>query len=502
MKRSIILIIFISLFLFMTTGCVSENSGDQILSAADSAYAQGEEEVTQGNYLSAEADFRTAYSLYNKSGDSVMARKARDNWFRANRSYCEFIYTQSSAEIAMQEKVPGISDESIQNWLDHSAQKFETDGKLLYFEDVGSNYLYAHPDVLQTISTVLNFSYISRYSSSGKMPQADTHYVNPVRYEGTETLHLTKAFLPTTGTMQIWFPLPVETASQNGIVISNLTHEEYISKGPITEGPIGYLYYEIPCEDVTGDLTLSADIAFTSYEQIFDVDPNLVGEYNTSDPDYLLYTQSSRNIEVNDEIRQKAQEIVGSETNPYLQAQKLYWYILETYPYSLVPHASLDTVEPKVAESTYMFEVGHGDCGTQSMLFSAFCRSLGIPARSLGGYQMIVTGNPGSHFWAEYYIPNYGWIPNDVTVAEIGDWVNISEEEREQFKSFYSSNLDPARFIIQKETDASMSPPIPDDSVVFRLARQGPAILSETGVIDLDLISKKLYQVKLTAVEE
>ncbi len=146
--------------------------------------------------------------------------------------------------------------------------------------------------------------------------------------------------------------------------------------------PLGYVYYEIPAGAVNGDLVLTADIAFTAYEQIFeDIDPAKVGEYNTSDPEYLLYTRSERNIEITDAIREKAREIVGDETNPHLQAQMIYYHIIETYPYSHVPHASLDAREPKVAESTYMFETGHGDCGTQSMLFAALCRS---PRRATG----------------------------------------------------------------------------------------------------------------------
>ena len=42
------------------------------------------------------------------------------------------------------------------------------------------------------------------------------------------------------------------------------------------------------------------------------------------------------------------------------------------------------------------------------MYFAALCRSIGIPARAVGGYQMI-QGFAGTHFWAEYYLEGYGW---------------------------------------------------------------------------------------------
>ncbi len=147
-----------------------------------------------------------------------------------------------------------------------------------------------------------------------------------------------------------------------------------------------------------------------------------------------------------------------------------------------------------------MFETGHGDCGTQSMLFAAFCRSLGIPARAIGGYQMVIAETPGTHFWAEYYLPGYGWVPNDVTIAEVADWVVIPEEKRTAFKDYYAANLDSARFVIQKNVDVPMDPALPDDAAIFRLVRQYPAIVSDTADYDIDLYGMECFGISLEAV--
>jgi hypothetical protein len=157
-------------------------------------------------------------------------------------------------------------------------------------------------------------------------------------------------------------------------------------------------------------------------------------------------------------MKQKALEIVGNETNPYLRTQKIYWYIVDTYPYSHAPHSFLDGT--KKAESEYMLETGVGDCGTQSMYFAALCRSLGIPARAIGGYQMF-EGKPGTHFWAEYYLEGYGWVPNDVTAAEGADWsYDATADERHQYKAYLSENLDPFRYVIQKDIDIPLEPAV------------------------------------------
>ena len=53
-------------------------------------------------------------------------------------------------------------------------------------------------------------------------------------------------------------------------------------------------------------------------------------------------TASGTNIVITPEMKEKAEEIVGNETNPYLQARMIYWYIVTTLPYSHAPHIYLE----------------------------------------------------------------------------------------------------------------------------------------------------------------
>ncbi len=155
-------------------------------------------------------------------------------------------------------------------------------------------------------------------------------------------------------------------------------------------------------------------------------------------------------------MKAKARAIVANETNPYLQAQKIYWDIITTLPYSHAPHMTLDATG--TPESLYVLTTGIGDCGTQSMYFAALCRSIGIPARAVGGYQMI-QGFAGTHFWAEYYLEGYGWVPVDVTAAEGGDWsYNATPAELQQYKEYFFGSLDPYRYIIQDDVDIPLTP--------------------------------------------
>jgi transglutaminase-like putative cysteine protease len=216
---------------------------------------------------------------------------------------------------------------------------------------------------------------------------------------------------------------------------------------------------------------------FDHYEQHFVVDPGQVGAYDTESALYREYTASAGNIAITPEIEAAANEAVGEEVNPYLAARKIYDYVLENIAYSFMPHSALwPRGEP---ESVYVHEHRCGDCGAQSMYFSALCRAAGIPARTTGGWQLF-SGNFAGHFWAEFYLPNYGWIPVDTTAAEIADYIpGLSEEELEDFHDFFFGSQDHLRCNVQKDVDEPLVPPA-TQPVMVSLALQQPAYNCDT----------------------
>lgn len=466
-------------------------------------YVEGMQQYHGEDYRAAQRSFEAARIWHAKNNNMRKAAKARNAELMARRTVAEFPHDRSDARERLQKKVPDITESEITTWLDDRAQRIQSGEQTLYFEEVAKNYLFAHPTLLRekTEKKGLTFNFVSRFAVPQKDQGENAGRAASVRYEGQEQMRIPAKDLPESGVLKIWYPLPVQTASQEGIRVSNLSYEQFVVKGPVTEGKIGYVYYEIPVEQVGDDLVITADIAFTSHEQRCDVDPSKVMEYDRNDPVYKLYTRSERNIEITDAVRNTARKVVGDETNPHLQAQRIYNYMIETYYYSHVPHLYLDTRNPKIAESTYMLQTGHGDCGTQSMLFCAFCRSLGIPARAIGGYQMFMEKTAGAHFWAQYFVPGYGWIPVDPTAAESGDWFPAASDKRKEFKRYYGSNLDPARLVIQKNVDVPLDPPIPPDPPVFRVVRQCPAVVCSTATKDIDLIAESNFSIELEKMD-
>ncbi|MDD1724310.1 MAG: transglutaminase domain-containing protein, partial [Methanospirillum sp.] len=315
----------------------------------------------------------------------------------------------------------------------------------------------------------------------------DGWYGNPHTFIATNSVNLTRETLPENGTLRVWFPLPVETESQRNISMISLQPVDYVVSGPETDGDLGEVCFDIPLEEMTGEyLNISAEYRFTTYERRFDVNPGSIRPYDTTSYLYRKYTASQPNIEITPEVTKLAESIIGNEQNPYRKAELIYEYIIRMYPYSNVPHAYLTASD--IPESTYMLQTGFGDCGTQSMLFAALCRSVGVPARSAGGYQ-LVPGIAGPHFWAEFYLPDYGWIPVDVTIAESADWAfNKTEEERDLFKEYFFGDLDPYRYTIQNDVDIPFSPD-PGEDEVLAMVHQDPLIACGGSREDLELMS-------------
>jgi transglutaminase-like putative cysteine protease len=488
-------------FALLACGCLSAEdtgppSGDpgRTLSLADSA-------CDQAQYRSAARLYDQAYGEYTAAGDTTRALEARNGKFRAERMIAEFPYNLTGVTSIINETFPDIPAERKAGWIVPGAsQQIVSDGEVLYYEGTVKNIYFHNLDLIRARTAKAGQTGLYDQAAAvalGPVPPGEGPYVNPVTFEGTGTLSIPRDLLPKNGTLRLWVPLPVETDVQNVTVLS-VEPAEYVVYGPDTTGGIGLVSLEIPLEEVTaGNLTVSTRFRFTESEQRFSIDPRNVGAYTTSDPEYLTFTSPGRNIVITPEMSDKAREIVGSEKNPYLQAKSIYWYILGNYPYSVVPHLMLNTAG--IPESTYMLSTGFGDCGTQSMYFSALCRSLGIPARAVGGYQLL-PGVEGTHFWAEFYLPDYGWVPVDLTVAETAGWsFNATDEERQQFMAYYFGNLDPYRFVIQKDVDIPLVPD-PGNEVLFTTVRQSPAAVCDTCTEDMELLVVKHWKMEFRRV--
>jgi transglutaminase-like putative cysteine protease len=489
MKRILslsITIAFVLIAIILAAGCTSGQKAMPV-SHGDALFTQAGKEFQNNNHHAAFRLFTLAQENYTAAGNAAAALNARDKASIARMMYFEYPYNRSQIEEMIDTQFPYIPADRRASWLPcEASQCITSDGETWYQDKTIANIQYHNMDIMRNMTAARGgtpfYDQLVPYAFA-PAPQGGSKYINPITWEGTELLSIPARSLPKTGTFYLWIPLPIETDSQKEVTIISVEPARYVKSQSGTDADIGFAYLEIPLQSVTGEfLNISAKFRFTQYGQRFVIDLKKVGSYNTSDPEYLKYTAPTRNVALTPGLKQEARAIVGDETNPYRKAQKLYWHVISR-PYTLPPYARIlanDTPQPM---TEYVRTTGFGDCGAQSAYFAALCRAEGIPARAIGGMQMI-PGFEGVHIWSEYYLPGYGWVPNDVTVAEGAEWsFNATDAERQHYKQYYSENLDPYRYIIQKDADLPLVPD-PEDKTMFDMFSQLPKGRCDTCPVD------------------
>jgi sugar lactone lactonase YvrE len=113
-------------------------------------------------------------------------------------------------------------------------------------------------------------------------------------------------------------------------------------------------------------------------------------------------------------IQQAVQQAIGNERHPYWMVRKIFDYICDKIDYNLKPLGGWNPA-PTVLKR------GTGSCSEFTFIFIAMCRASGLPARYAGSI-VVRSEDKGIddvwHRWAEVYLPNYGWIPVDVSAGD------------------------------------------------------------------------------------
>jgi transglutaminase-like putative cysteine protease len=296
--------------------------------------------------------------------------------------------------------------------------------------------------------SVLAFLSLALCISSCRPAEQGIEYVNPRVFNVDFTFELR----PDSGTidrehdLKLWLPVPGEWDSQRAVRIISVDpapHAEY------TDPEFGnrMFFWDFAEEPERPVYVVNLRYRLESFDLRADIDPDRVGAYDESSDLYALYTRSTDHIEISPEIVALAQEAVGDEDNPYRQAKRILDSVVANVRYAwnrpdkrVGTRALLNTVaiDEETGERYYQ-----GECVLQAEFFVALCRAVGIPARAVTGMvgwgpwvkkedlrlrnkahtQLSSDGLAAArpfgpltgHRWAEFYLPNYGWIPVDPT---------------------------------------------------------------------------------------
>ena len=151
--------------------------------------------------------------------------------------------------------------------------------------------------------------------------------------------------------------------------------------------------------------------------------------------------QKNKFIPSDDElVVELAAQIVGKETNAYKKAKLIYSYMTEKF--SVLPENRREDANP-----LDLIRDGRGDAFDFAIICTALFRAAGIPALTDCGVLISQNLRSQSHWWCEFYLNNFGWVPVDVALGAGMDYEPWFENEN---KDYYFGNMDSHRILFSR----------------------------------------------------
>lgn len=224
--------------------------------------------------------------------------------------------------------------------------------------------------------------------------------------------------------LEIWIPKLFSGYAQRNI-------EAIHDPEPLWLDYRGIMRYTLKPPEDWFEYSLSHTYWFDRYSIRTDVDARDVADYNRDRKLYTYYTRANMFIpSENERIASVAASVAGRSGNAYRRAYALFEYVINRLEFD--PAFEYEDL----SECIDSRRAGSRDYG---LLFTAMARSIGIPARPVAGF--IVHGDKltHKHIWAEFYVPQFGWVPADPALADGAGLFDIQVEEP---ASFYFGNLE------------------------------------------------------------
>ena len=241
--------------------------------------------------------------------------------------------------------------------------------------------------------------------------------------------HIITVKNPTSGTIidgKLYVPLVNNKTGSVYVVIINMTSTAGNLR--LLQDDFGNFYACWEGIIISPNETFTSRIEYyvVSFETRFLTNASEAMSYNENAALYVTFTQSEELIESNaSEIAARAQSLCHDAVNIHERVVRIYDFVISYLRY-----------DPQEDERGALWALRNriGDCSEYSYLFVALCRAAGIPARIQTGFGFhdLKETTADGHMWAEYYLPDHGWIPVDPT------WQLLDTMDQKHFSSLAS----------------------------------------------------------------
>ncbi|MCL2809276.1 MAG: IPT/TIG domain-containing protein [Treponema sp.] len=249
-------------------------------------------------------------------------------------------------------------------------------------------------------------------------------------------------------TLYLWIPRPINSPSQRNTRLISRNNE------PFLENHRGVSLFKL--ESLLTGSNHSINNSFRV--EVYAVETNLNPQFirQETSPLSVMYTQNTALIPSETrEIRTTVNSIIGREQNPYVKTKAIYDWI--------ITNIQIIDTQPSLTDLGEVLDQKQADSYTAVLLFTAMTRAAGVPCLPIAGVLIDQMGHTIRHYWAEFWIDSFGWVPVDPvmgTGALAGfiqqlntagfDWLGDIEQPEIDTANYYFGNIDNQRIAFSR----------------------------------------------------
>jgi transglutaminase-like putative cysteine protease len=234
-------------------------------------------------------------------------------------------------------------------------------------------------------------------------------------------------------TLYLWVPHPAASAAQRNTEMLSSSME------PFVENYRGTSLFKLDNLAASGETQLSLIWKVEVYSVETAIRPQSIRQEANS-PARDAYTRSAAQLPSDDaRVKSQAAAILGREQNPYTKAQRIYEWMLREFVFRS---------EPTGGDIFTALEKKQADFYTAALVYCTLLRSSGVPCLPIAGVLVSRNRQTMNHWWAEFWIDGFGWIPVDpvmgagVVPAQFGDHPDRA--------NYYFGNIDSQRIAFSR----------------------------------------------------
>ena len=233
-------------------------------------------------------------------------------------------------------------------------------------------------------------------------------YLDPRGYAAIYAVSIAAAGAAGGVDLYLWIPAIPETPAQRHLA------EPSVNERPIQRDPagVGLFRFRDPVSGVSREVR--SDYRIRRYAIQTTIEPSSVRGYRTDSAFHERFTGGDAVVPSGGNLPAIAERAMRGYVNPLWRARLTFDYVVAR-------------LQPVAAAGARIAPAGTGPMQVvaaaiderraapyeYALTFSAVARAAGIPARPVAGYLIDDSARAVPHYWAEFFLEDFGWVPVD-----------------------------------------------------------------------------------------